>query len=540
MRFKRLFTVIACISLCLGLTGCVSSNGLPITDDMPSMTLPPAEVSYAAPIGDAALEYSETAVLYLPSYDGISLTPVETTVSYSLVRPRAESLVRALLSHAGTKTASSLGGDVRLSLHGISPVEVSRNVVTVNLSASALQLDREALYLACQAIANTLTELEEIEYVNILVVDKPVGVDVANTLPMGAFKHSDATDLGAVYEQALSRRVGTTESVLDKPFSANITLYFPLTDTRGMVSEVQTMSFENQLLSDMVIAILRKLSSGPESDALRSPALPLLADLMTSKPVLRESEETGGNIIVLDFAHNLDDMLDAYGISRDQCLASLCYTFSTFFPNVSGVSLSINGTPVDELLLTENDEETQAAGTVVRSDFSDRLYDFCTLYFPDETGILRASLRPVAYYQARNPRFLLTELAKGPQACDSASDLRPIMKKEAITDTALLGFSLTDCTLLVNFSPAFEEIGHGMDGDSERALAYAMVNTLCVNPRIRSVCFFQAGSQFDGFSGEIYWRGLFYPMLAAPAPSADVPAQAPSPSPDQTDVSSER
>lgn len=514
MPLRRFFYGLFCLCLCLLLTGCATTNGLPISDEAPLATLPAAEVSYVAPIGDASLEYTESTTLYLPSRDGISLTPVEAQVVYSLVRPRAESVVRALIAHAGNKAASSLGGDVRLSLYGTSPVEVSRNVATVNLSASALQLDRETLYLTCQAIANTLTTLPEIEYVNVLVVDKPVGVDVANTLPMGAFRFSDASDLGAVYEQALSRRVGVSESPLDKPFSANITLYFPLAQSQGIVSEVQSMSFENQLLSGMVVSILRKLADGPTMDSILSPSLPLLADLLIANPTLRHSEETGGSVLVLDFAHNLDDMLDAYGITREQCMASLCYTFSTFLPNVSGIALSVNGTPVDQLLITE-DDSAEAVEGAVRSAFSDRLYDYCTLYFPDEDGTLHASRRPVPYYQASNPRFLLTELAKGPQAADSLPKLLPLMPEGALSDTGMLGFALSDDhTLLVNFSPAFAQIGAELDRDSERPFAYALVNTLCVSPRIRNVCFFQSGKQFDGFTGEIYWRGLFYPLLA--------------------------
>lgn len=43
-------------------------------------------------------------------------------------------------------------------------------------------------------------------------------------------------------------------------------------------------------------------------------------------------------------------------------------------------------------------------------------------------------------------------------------------------------------------------------------MAYAIVNTLCAGRHIKNVCFFLGGSQFDGFGGSIYWRGLFYPL----------------------------
>jgi len=514
MLRKQMLLLVLCAFCLFLLCGCVTSNGLPITDIQPSVTLPPAQVNYAAPIGDAALEYTHSASLYLPSHDGISLTEVETEVSYSPTRPKAETLVRALLAHPSSKASASLGGDVRLSLYGASPVEVSRDTATIHLSASALQLDRGRLYLACQAITNTLTQLPDLSYVNFLVVDKPFGLDVSNTLPMGALEYNAAQDIGAVYEQLLSRRVGATDSAENIPLSANVTLYFPLNETDGMVSEVRQMSFENQIFSDMVVSILRELASGPKDDAILSPTLPLLADLLTADPVLLASEGTGGNVIHLDFAHNLVDMLEAYGISRSQSIASMCYTLTTFFPNVSGVSISINGSPLDEHLLVEDDPEAATADQIhLRSEFSDMLYDYCTLYFADpDSNDLAASLRPIPYYQASHPRILLCELAKGPQLCDSKPDLIPIMRSFEFSDTSFLGFSLSDSTLLVNFSPSFSQIGKELDAESERLLAYALVNTLCSNEQIKSVCFFQGGSQFDHFTGEIYWSGLFYPL----------------------------
>lgn len=512
MSTKRLALLLVCMVTGFALCGC-ASTGLPITDSQPTVTLPPAVVDYVAPIGDASLEYTEAATLFLPSYDGITLSAVSAQVSYSPVRPKAESLVRALLAHAGTKTASSVGGSVRLSLYGVSPVEVSRDVVTVNLSASALQLDREALFVACQSITNTLTQMDGVEYVNVLVMDKPVGLDIGNTLPMGALRKNTSQDLGAVYEQLLSRRISASSDAKSAPFSANVSLYFPLGGTDGMVSEARTMSFENQLLGDMVTAILRELASGPASEQINSPDLPLLADLLTEEPVLTASEEAGGDILVLDFAHNLYDMLEAYGISHKQCLSSLCYTFSTFLPNVCGVIATINGEPMEPLLQAEESAEGQTTIPVLRPAFADMLYDYCTLFFADAEGkALCETRRPVPYYQATNPRHLLRELSYGPQACDSVQNLQPVLGGHLITDTMLLGFALSDSTLLVNFAPTFSMVADEIEADAERLMAYAIVNTLCMEERIKNVCFFLSGSQFEGFSGSIYWAGLFHPL----------------------------
>jgi len=452
-------------------------------------------------------------VLYLPSHDGISLTTISAQLSYSPVRPDAETLVRSLLAQPSTKGAQSLGGNTRLSLYGTSPVEVSRDTVTVNLSASALQLDRESLYLTCQAITNTLTQLKDIRYVNILVMNKPVGLDIGNTLPMGALTHNSSQDLGAVYQQLLSRRTNNLASETNEPLSVNLTLYFPLLNTEGLVSETRNITFENQHFPDMVTTILRELAVGPSHSAIQSPSLPLLADLLTATPTLKVSEEAGGSIISLDFAHNLEEMLDAYGISHKQSMASLCYTLTTFFPNVNGIRVSINGSPVDALLLTETATENSPVPILFRSDFSEMLFDYATLYFAaKEQDILSASIRPIPYRHCSNPRMLLMELSKGPQASDSAADLRPVMHQKTISDTDMLGFSLSDQTLLVNFSPSFSEIGAEMSAEEERLMAYSLVNTLCLNEHIKNVCFFLSGSQFDGFTGEIYWAGLFHPL----------------------------
>ncbi|MCI5957085.1 MAG: GerMN domain-containing protein [Clostridiales bacterium] len=500
---------VACVILC----SCASS-GLPVAEDVPSVTLPPASVSFVAPIGDAALEYTAPAYFYLPAHDGLQLIAVNAEAAFSPTRPDAESLVRALLAYAGDGTASAVGGEVRLSLYGANPVEVSRDVVTVNLAANALQLGREALYLACQSITNTLTSLPQINYVNFLVADKPVGLDIANLLPMGAFTRTASQDIPSVYNQLLARRSDSADGGEQKPLSANVTLYFPLTRTDGMISEVHTLTFSDQSFSNMIVTILRELALGPRGEIV-SPALPLLADLLTAQPVIVSSDEAGGSVIQLEFAYNLDDMLDAYGVTRAQAMASLCYTLCTFFPNVSGISVAINDTPIDAQTLQEDMEVSIAyhENVFLRSDFSAMLYDYCTLFLADaEQEKLRQVQRPIHYARCNDPRTLLTQLSLGPQPGDTVDSLAAVMPDGTLPDTTVLGIALADDTLLVNFSPAFEQVGEGMGEQEERMLAYSIVNTLSAATPATSVCFFLSGSQFDGFSGKIYWPGLFYPL----------------------------
>ena len=515
MKGKKRALSLLLAALLPGLCACQAGSSLPASEASPEITLPPAVQSYVAPIGDAALEYTADATLYLPRHSGSRLTAVVSPVTFSASRPRAESLVRALLNHSGTSTAAALGGNVKLALYGANPVEVSRNAATVNLAASALQLNRGDLYIAFQAIANTLTELKEIDYVNFLIVDHPVGLDVANTLPMGSFSRSLSEDLSSVYEQRLSRRVGLNESAEDKSLSANVTLYYPLAGTPGLLSEVRSLSFANQKPSDMIVQIMRELSKGASVSEIDSPPLNLLVEMLTGDPEVAYSDELGGSVITLNFSYSLNDMLEKANVSRANCMASLCYTLCSFFPAASGVTVTIGEQPVETLMLTDSFTSSIVFTDQVmkRADFAPLLCDLCTLYFADGEGRgLQASRRPVVYYQKQNPRALLLELSKGPQPYDEVPGLAAVMPVGSLSDADILGLALSGRTVLVNFAPAFLEAGQGMDGQQERLFVYAMTNTLCENQTIGSAAYFVSGAVPESNSGEIYWGGEFYPL----------------------------
>ena len=507
---QGLIALFLCCCLCL--TSCTAQT--PVSSTEPTATLPPAQQHFTAPIGDAALEYAASATLYLPRYDSNLLGAFQAEVAFSAARPDSESLVRALLSQPDTGTLSSLGKGIKLSLYGINPVEQSRNVVTINLAASALQMDRKALYIACQAITNTLTELPDIDYVNFLVVDRAIGLDVANTLPLGTFSRSVGTDIGNSYDQLLLRRVDVTQSASEKPLVSDVTLYFPLAYTTGILSEVRNCSFDNQLIEDMIVILLQEMSKGPQDDAY-TPPLPLLADLLVKKPAIQETEESG-KLIVLEFAYNLDEMLAANHISRASCMASLCYTLCTYFPGISGIRVSIGDSPVENILLSEQPEDAVSFPNQVqeRSDYATLLADFCELTLADEASEnLITVYRPVPYYQASHPRLLLQEIAKGPKPYDIPTATNAVMLKDVINDASIIGLAIDAQTLLVNFSSDFEKAFQGDSGQQERLLVYAMVNTLCRNSPVEMVQFFVNGKPFTGFTDEIFWETSFAPML---------------------------
>ena len=149
-----------CLLLCLCLCGCTAAPAR-----LPDVTLPPMEPGPAAPVGDAALQYSATVPLYLPSRDGQALLSFYQTLTFTAGQHPAEAILRALLRHAGNDRVASLGGTVELTLSGNEAVVICNGICTVNLASSALLLSSEALYTAAQAITMTLCQLEDIDYV---------------------------------------------------------------------------------------------------------------------------------------------------------------------------------------------------------------------------------------------------------------------------------------------------------------------------------------------------------------------------------------
>ena len=510
---SRAKALAALLALCVMLLSSCTTGGIPLQAETVTVTLPLSDNAYVAPIGDAALEYTDEATFFLPRHDSARLASLSQEIALNPSRPAAESVARTLLSHEGTGLVSAIGGPVRLSLYGVNPVEVSNGVATVNLAASALQLDRRDFYLACQALANTLAYLPDIHYVNVLVMDKQIGLDIAGTLPIGTFTRNVGGDIGTVYEQALSQRVAPGEVASTRRLTALLTLYFPLAHLDAVMPETRVISFESQAPSDLALRLLQELGAGP-TQLEGSPALPLLGDLLEGPPAVTDSPDGAGRLITLSFDSALDDMLDTHGLTRASLMASICYTLTTFLPDITGVVCRVGGEPVQNVRVREGGPNHIAVffdqSVQRRANYAAFLMNLGTLYFADEGGQKLVGVRrPMPYHQTSNPRALLLELAKGPLPADRTEAI-PLMEPGALKDSDLIGFALKDSTLLVNFAPGFSSVGQGFDGQQDRLLAYGLVNTLSAISRIRRVRFFVTGEPHMGFSGEIFWAGDFY------------------------------
>lgn len=485
---------------CTLLTGCASKSASPA----PGVTLPPVVSAHTAPENDESQQYTQTVLLYLPSLDGTRLIALPRSVTLSASRRPAETLLSLLFAQSETEETTPLGGDVTLRLSELHPVEISGDVATVSLGASALRLSREAFFTVGQAIANTLCQFGDLRYVNVLIADAQPGLDVAGTLPAGCFRFNEREDLTTLWSRAAA------SSSTRRTIAA--ALYYPAAEGKGVLCEGRLLSFGDLSPAGLMTTLLEALSTRAETLSC-TPAMPDLINQLAQAPTLNEAN--GQRIMVLRFQDALNGILLSGGITRSVMVASLVCTAHTFIPGLDGVEIWIGSEQLTSLtpLSTYNGAgETMRfdRGLMKRGDFSDFLLSCCTLYFANADGELVAVKRPIPFYSAGNPRAVINELMRGPQPYDSPSGLLPVLP-DGLQDADLIGVSLDQSAMVLNFSDQLLRLCQDMPPQRERSLIYAVVNTLCRLPGVKRVSFFVMGQQPETLAGAVFLPGDFLP-----------------------------
>ena len=503
---RRVLCAALCLVLACALTGCMSGVEVLGKEDAP--TLPPTQVAYAPPTGDNNQTLSQTALLYVPSASGTRLIAQTARIEHSAARHPAETTLRQLFQFAGSDAAQPLSRDVTLQLSPVNPVELSGGTATVNLGASALSLSRGDFYVVCQAIANTLCQWGDIRYVNVLVSSTQPGLDVGANVPVGCLSQNLADGIDALTAAAETQAAGTAARRL----SLTALLYYPAYSGRGILAEPRAVSFEGRGKPVLIEGLLAALSTAPET-LTNVPALPVLTDFLSEAPAVQEIPVTGGQRAVLRFQPAFNDALIAAGVPRSVMLAAITYTVTGFVPGISGVTVYIGEELVTSVVPSGVYEGAGEAipfgeGIMRRSDFSRFLLANCTLYFGDGAGHLVRVQRPIPYYETRSARYLLGCLMQGPQPIDSPSGTQAVLP-EGLGDADLTGVGLEENVMLLNLTQRFAAQAQGMNATQERLAVYAIVNTLCALPAVRSVCFFIAGVQPETLAGALYLPGTF-------------------------------
>ena len=497
---KRALCAAMILCLLAGMSGCARKGG---EEQTPVRTLAPASVAWSAPDGDRVIRKAGEYLLYVPERNQQRLGIRSVRAEAGDLKTTAMELVRQLLAEVNGSGALQL--ERTLELYRDNPLEISRGICTVTLSSSALQLSYNDYYTLSLALSTTLCTLEEIRYVNVLTAGQSVALDSSGRLPMGSLTGHAEENLSVLWEQMEARRTPLGGDAGKTPLSAQATIYYPLTDGRGVACVSKRITSEGQTTSQLSSALLNAMSETVR-DETESDNVPDLWEYMVHEPVASEMEE-GGTLITLSFREDLQELADGWHTDVPCLAAAVTLTLTTFVPGTAAVCIRIGDKPVTELQSSRFRIGTILGGLMRRSLFESFLTGSAEVFLEKE-GHLARTERLVDRETADSPRVQLMALTQETDSREQEKGLASPMP-EGIREDDVLGIAAEGDLMLVNLSSRFREAIAEAGPDKEMLLCYAMVNTLCANSGMKRVCFFFEGEQAEWIAGEIYWAGEF-------------------------------
>lgn len=480
--------LLAMLALALWLlAGCAAQIEERPMEDLSGVEIAPGA---QAPLQDAYAPQRATVMLYFLSEDGSALVPVAREITVEDGSHLAQAAYRALMGGPleGEEgvfwPASGMPGALR-------PVEVSGMTATVDLPARVRELPQEQLYALRQGVANTLTELPGISYVNVLVGGREEGFDLGATFPVGTLSRVDDMDVGAQYARTDELRQSSTG------VTRLTTLWFPTADGAMLLPEVRSISYASASPVEYMYTLLEQLGNGTGMDmAMRRVPAPL--DYIEEMPDIVRTEDGAYRAIELRFLPTLDEALADKGISRAVYIGMLTNTLMGFVPGVEGVQVFIG----DERITGVSAEQTPdgvafefAQTLATRQDFTHYAGAVCTLYVPQDGALVRRDC-VIAQSLQGSPRERLTALLR-----------QEDMPLKGIGEGDILAVEIRDEDILVHLSKDAALAIAALSPQEERAVIYAMVNTLTQDAGRMDVRFFFDGAQVQELAGGLDLRG---------------------------------
>lgn len=501
------------IALLLLLVLTISScTHLPSLNSSKEFTMPGVNFQFAAPTGDKNSAYISDVNFYLPDRFTYKVYQYTHEMLLELSDRSYEQIIEFLLKFTANDTFESPTFGVKIDLYGEHPVSVFGNHAIVNLSANALLLTRDEFYLLSTCISETLIDFAGVESVNVLVADKAVSMSLLSNVPIGALEKSTNNAPYTEYIKLLEDRDGINRGI--KATDIPVSLFFPSNSGEGILAEGRKVLFSDFEPANMITQMLTELSNGPRH--IRSNiAIPNFADLLSVPPEISDWGE-GGNLVTLRFKNVFDDVLSTTKLHRNTALAMIGYTIFNFYPDTAGLRIFIGEERVIQFLPDEIIEEEiyLANDLITKKTLSKYLLKQTEIYFANmEDSKLSLTLRLLPNNLSISPRNILLQIAKGPKELDYI--LKPTLPTIpfSIEEEEILGVSLENQILVVNFRGSVLEKIRQLDIMQEKVFVYSIVNTLCLHNSMKSVMFLFDGQSIDYVNGELYWMTEFYPNL---------------------------
>lgn len=468
--------------LALLLSGCVHLS-FESEGQIPSAALPTPDVSaMIAPVGDSRESYDMRATLYYRAANdqlASSIQQIQVEAQDNPLRLIVETLLQEPYASSGLLPIAPFGTRL-LDIH------LAGGVATVDVSAEVLSQGEEAFYFARAAIARTLLSRREVQCVNLLVEGRAAE---AAGIPLGASTQQD-NSVTSDYARLLTER-----TLLESEggfIERRAVLYMPTEQTGPLLPTWITVQLSDEnFIPTLLQAFAEKAAALFPQELL----LQITADTQIAA--------TGERVLTL----YLPEALLSYS-PQPRLVPALVNTLCAFVPRIDLVRIYAG----QSLLLKVGDSEAASVGGL----FSPRQFHALTgssaqLFYANADAMLVRVTRVLPGAE-QTPRALLTALMEAPSS-DATADVQPVFPEGAVAED-ILGIRIAGGIAHVNISSELYAMCQSLSAERERALVYAIVNTLVYNvDTVQRVQFYIDGAVADTFAGNISIRT---PLMANP------------------------
>jgi len=494
---KSLYTVIAVLLVVLIFTACgttpMKSKELQNTPkvDVPGPEVAEIKSAEAAPKGDKVSTQLVNIPLYYVNKDKTKFVTQVKQVVMSQDQTLEEVTINALLTIPDNPELQTLIPEGTV----VEQIELSENIATVCLNSKYKEVQEDDEIIARYQIVNTLTELENIDYVSILVDNQELGFKGTPTGPMTKFA-GDIQELLAEKKSVAQPKEAAVEN-------KDLTLYFQDPLAQYLLPEIRNVPISGK---GYITAIIEELKKGPQDDSSLKPVLPKDLKLVESPKV--EELESGKRCVTLNFSNALMPIIQAGTTSEALALGSIVNSICGFIPDIEYVKILIEGQSIENI----TGHLSIPDGKLYRKNFENWLGKRLTLYFPNrDSSALIAVQRAVPASDMRYARMILEELLKGPEEVENP-DARPIISKD-VNGKDIIGISLEGDLIKLNLSSNFQTHAQGLGSAGESMLLFSIVNSLTELRNVKKVQFFIEGQTIETLSGHI---SLKEPLIRNP------------------------
>lgn len=425
---------------------------------------------------DLTPKVEKTPALYFLNADRTTLVSETRSISVEQnTRPEVQ-VVKELLKGPADKNLQPVGDGFTLV-----SVETMYDAVNVNLSAVGVKTDDQIFTLSL-ALANTLSEFLNIDYVNVYVNGRAPGYQGK---PVGALTRNQGilADEKAKQQQhtALTAQIPTV-------------LYFLDNSEKYLVPEVRNIEYSND---NYVPRVIDELAKGPEQMYNNRQSVDSGIHLVGAPQV--HTDPDGKQTLQVDL--NKPPVVFTQGFEDGQKLAkaSIVYSLLGLYPGVDRIRFTVNGAQVD-------------TNTYTKEDFKSIIGASVRLYFPNaDSTMLMPVDRTVSQDLASYPSTIVSELIQGPAQTDSSA-LWPAFPKGVNQQDVKSVYTAGD-VVVVDFNSSILPKLKGMPAEDEMPMVYSMINSLTYLPDIRLVQFLVDDKRVQFLAGTMDIRD---PMMKNP------------------------